>query len=185
MAPIAALDRLAGRLAGELAGRQQRINHAAAHEILRRLEDVVGNHVGGDLPLGLAHLRDEFLLRRDQRLDGLLAETEGREEIRLRQLIGRPLEHHDVGLVADVEDVDVALLELVVGGVGEELTADAADADGADGAGPGDIADHQGGRGAVGGEDVRMTSRPSALSRIAWTWTSLNQPFGKSGRMGR
>ena len=150
------LDGLAGGFAGKLARVQQGVDDAAADEFLGRLEDVVGDDVRGDLALGLADLGREFLLRRDQRLDGFLPETEGGDEVRFRKFVGGAFEHHGLGLVADVEDVDVALLTEFVGGIGDELATDATNTHGANGTGPGDVADEQRRGGAVRCEHVRI-----------------------------
>ena len=64
------------------------------------------------------------------------------------------LDHDDVGLVADVNQVEVAFGALVVGRVDDELAVDAADAHRADRAGERDVGEAEGGGGAVHREDV-------------------------------
>ena len=72
-----------------------------------------------------------------------LAEFQGGVEIRFGDFLRRAFEHDDVGFVADVDDVQIAFRHLDMSRVGDELAVDAADAHGAQRAGPRNIADHQ------------------------------------------
>ena len=77
-------------------------------------------------------------------------------ELSLRQLVGGTFDHDDVGLVADVNEVEVAVETLGLRWVDDELTIDAADAHGTDGAREGNVGDAERGGGAVHGADIRI-----------------------------
>jgi hypothetical protein len=138
------LDGFAGGFAGEFAGGEQRRDDGVTGERARGLEDGLGHDVGGDGAFGFAEFGGEFLLGGDDGLDGFLAELQRGNEVGLGDFVGGAFEHDDIGVIADVDEVEIAALQLVVGGVGDELAFDAADADGADGAGPGDVGDESG-----------------------------------------
>ena len=78
--------------------------------------------------LGFSRDRDEFLDRRDHRLDRLVGELQRFDEAGLGQLIGRAFDHQHVLLVADVDQVEVRLEHLLDRRVGDELAVDLADA---------------------------------------------------------
>jgi hypothetical protein len=133
----------------------------------RALDPVAGDFVGdfkevflgedrGEFAFRLAGEADEFLLGGDEFDDRLLGEMEGLDEFLLGKFVGLALDHDDVGLVADVDEVEVAVFAFGVGRVDNELAIHAADAHGADGAGKGNIGDAEGGGRAVHGEDVRI-----------------------------
>src|SRR6185312_11982866 len=69
---------------------------------------------------------------------------------------GAALDHHDGLLGAGDDDVEVAVLQVGDGGVGDELALAAADADADDRAVPGDVGDVERGAGAGEGEDVGL-----------------------------
>ena len=85
----------------------------------------------------------QFLLRGDHRLDGFLAEFERGIEVGFGDFLGRAFKHDEVVFVADIDEVEIALRHLSVRRVGDELAIDAADANRAQRAVPGNIADHQ------------------------------------------
>ena len=68
--------------------------------------------------------------------------------------LAAPSIHDDVVCVADIDEVEIAFGHLGVGRVGDELAVDAADAHGAQRAGPRNIADHQRAPSADDAEDV-------------------------------
>ena len=86
--------------------------------------------------------------------DGFLGEMQGLDEFLFGEFVGLAFDHDDVGLVADVDQVEIAVCALVVGRVDDELAIDAADAHGADRAGERDVGKAEGGGGAVHREDV-------------------------------
>ena len=94
---------------GELSGSQEGGHESIAGERLGFLEDFVGDDVQGDLALGLACLGGKVLLRGDDRLAAIVAELERRVEVSLGNLLGRTLEHDDVLLVTDIDEVEIAL----------------------------------------------------------------------------
>ena len=120
------------------------------------LENVVRHDGDGDVALFLAGAGGQVFLGLDQGLAAFVAEFEGGHEIGLGDFLGGAFEHHHVGGVADVDEVQVALVHLGVGGVGDEFAGDASDAQRAERAVPGDIAHAQGGGSADDGEDVRI-----------------------------
>ncbi len=142
--------------AGQFAGRQQRRDDAVAGQGFGFLEDFLGHDIERDLALGLADAGGQLFLHGNGRLNGLVAELERGVKVRLADFPGRPLIHDEVGFVADIDQVQVAFEHLAVGGVGDELAVDAAHADRAQRARPGDVADHEGGRGADDRQHVRV-----------------------------
>jgi hypothetical protein len=79
---------------------------------------------------------------------------QGLDEFAFGHFLGRAFDHDDIGLIADVNEVEVALLALRVGGVGDELAVDATDAHRADGTREGNVGDAEGGGGTVHAQDV-------------------------------
>ena len=76
------------------------------------------------------------------------------DELVFRELVGLAFDHDDVGLVADVDEVEIAFSALVVGRVDDELSVHATDAHRTDRAGEGDVGKAEGGGGTVHREDV-------------------------------
>ena len=89
-------------------------------------------------------------------MDRFLGEPQGRDEIDIGDFVRRAFVHDDVMLVADVDEVEVGCGLLLVGRIDDKFAFDAADAGGAQRAGPGNIRNHQGSRGRENGEDVRI-----------------------------
>ena len=145
-----------GAFAVELARREQGRDDAVARQRLGFLEDLVGNDVERDLAFGLAGAGDQFLLRGNRRLNRFLAELKRGVEVRVGDFLGGAFVHHHVRLVADIDQVQVAFEHLGVGGVGDELAADAPDPGRADRAGPRDVAEHQRRRGADQRQHIRV-----------------------------
>ena len=87
---------------------------------------------------------------------GLLTELQRGVEVRFGDFLGRAFIHHHVRLVADIDQVQIALEHLAVRGVGDELAADAPDANRPDRAGPRDVAEHQRRRGADDRQHIRV-----------------------------
>ena len=85
---------------------------------------------------------------------GGLGEFQGGDEIGLRDFVGGTFVHDHVGLVADIDEVEVGLGLLFVGGVHQELTGDAGDTDGAERSIPRNVGNGQRGRSSEDGEDV-------------------------------
>ncbi len=80
----------------------------------------------------------------------------GFDEVFFRKFVGSAFDHDDLVFAADVDVVEVAFLAFGVGGVDDELSVNAADADSAHGFGKGDVGDDEGGGCAVDAEDVRI-----------------------------
>ena len=90
------------------------------------------------------------------RLAGFLGEPQGGDEVLLGDFVAGAFIHDDVGLVADVDEVEVGAALLFVRGVHDELAFDPADAHGAERSGPGDVGDGQRRGGAEDGQDVGL-----------------------------
>ena len=129
-------------------------HHPFAGQGFGFLKNVVRHDADGDVALFLAGAGGQILLRLDQGLAAFVAEFEGGHEIRLGNFLGRAFEHDHVGGVADVDEVQIAVAHLGVGGVGDELPGDAANAQRAQRAVPGNIAHAQRGGSADDGEDI-------------------------------
>ena len=59
--------------------------------------------------LGLADFGGQFLLRGDDRLDGLMGEFQRGIEVVVGNLLGGAFIHHQVGFIADINQVQIAL----------------------------------------------------------------------------
>jgi hypothetical protein len=105
-------------------------------------------------PLRRPGARDELLLELDRLLELAVTPGDGVEHDRLGQDLGPGLDHHDRVTGAGHDEVELALVELARGRVGDELAVDPADADRADGAQERDAAHRERRRGAVHGQDV-------------------------------
>ena len=147
-------DRVDGGFAGQLLRGEQGGDDAITGQGLGGGEDLLGDDGHRDGALGLAGLGGQFFLGGDQGLAGGLGELEGGDEVGLGDFVGGTFVHDHIGLVADVDQVEVGLGLLLVGGVHHELTGDPGDADGTERAGPGDVGHGQRGRGSEDGEDV-------------------------------
>ncbi len=137
------LDRLDRRLARKFAGRQQGGNETVTGERLCFRKDFVGNDVQSDFALFLAGFCGKFFLRGNDGLDGFLRVFQRFIEIGFGNFLGRAFIHHDVFVVADVNQIEIALGHFRVRGVGDEFSADATDANRAKRSGPRNVADHQ------------------------------------------
>lgn len=87
-----------------------------------------------------------------------MAKLERGVEVGFGDFPGRAFIHHDVVLIAHVNEIEIALGLFGMGRVGHELAFDSSDADGPERAGPGNIADHQRRAGADDAENVGIIS---------------------------
>ncbi len=85
-----------------------------------------------------------------------MREFERLHEFLFGKFVGRAFDHDHVVLRADIDEIEVAVLALCVGRVGDELAVHATDAHGADRAVERNVADHERGARAVDGEHVRI-----------------------------
>ena len=83
-----------------------------------------------------------------------MRELERGDEVGLGDLVGRALVHHDVLLVADVDEVEIGPGLLLMGRVGDELTFHAGDTESAQRAGPRDVGHGERGAGSEDREDI-------------------------------
>ena len=107
-----------------------------------------------DFRLGFARGGDEFLDRRDDRLDRLVGELQRFDEAGLGQLVGRAFDHQHVLFVADIDQIEVRLEHLLDRRIGDELAVDLADAQRGDRALPRNVGERERGRRAVDHGDV-------------------------------
>src|SRR5205814_2328942 len=107
-------------------------------------------------PLGFAGARYQILLRGDHWLNRFLAEPERGIEVCVVDFLGRALKHHQVGFVADIDQVEIAVDHLSMGWVGDKLAVYTSDAHSAERAFPGNIADHKRRGSADDGKHVRV-----------------------------
>ena len=137
------LNRFAGIFTGELAGRKQRGNETVAGELLGFVQNFVGNNVKRDFAFLPASLCHQLFLGGDNRLNGLLRVFQRGVKISFRDFPGCAFIHHDVFVVADIDEVEVALGHFRVRRVGDEFSVDATDPNCAKRSGPRNVADHQ------------------------------------------
>ncbi len=115
--------------------------------------------------LGLVDLRGEFLLR-DAEFHGFdVPEFEGLNEVGLGDFVARAFDHDHFFFRADIDEIQIALSALCVRGVRDELSADATDAHGADGARERDVGNHECGARAVDREHVGVVLTVRAHER--------------------
>ena len=128
--------------------------NAGASDAVGDLEEFVFDEEERGLALCLAAGSGEFFLNFDDGLDGVLSEGEGGFELLFGEFAGAAFDHERFGFGADVNEVEIALGIFVMGRVSDELAGNPSDADGGDRTSPRNIGDHEGGRGAVEGEDI-------------------------------
>ncbi len=96
----------------------------------------------------------ELLDHADDFDDDLVAELDGIGDVVFLGLARAGFDHVDVVLGAGDDDVDVAVFELLDGGIDDQLAVDAPDAHVGDGGEEGDVADGDGAAGGDASEDV-------------------------------
>ena len=138
------LERRAGVLAIRFADDLDGLFEAVSQDLRGGGVKAFGGRRGREFPFGFAGFLDQLLLGRDDGKTGFLAGPQGGVEVLFADFIGRAFEHHHVGFVADVDEVQVAGLHFRVGGVGDELSVHPSDARGAERAGPGNVAHAEG-----------------------------------------
>ena len=112
-------------------------------------------HLGAQLKLGIAN-GDH----------ALVAELHGGDHVGVADFLGGAFDHHGQVAAADIDEVQVGSLELLLGGVEDELAIHAAHAHGADGAEEGQLAEHQGGGSGVDAEDVAFVFAVGGHQRV-------------------
>ncbi len=122
---------------GAPAGAEQLVN--------ARLERLIG-HRQGHLGLRPTDLLAQFVLDRADGLDRLVTGFERGQQVLVAHLLGARLNHRDRVERAGDHQVQLGLGELLVGRVDDRRAIDPAHADGADGAGKGNVGDMQRGR---------------------------------------
>ena len=107
-----------------------------------------------NLPLRFPDLLLEVADAGDDFFDFLVGKLDGGVKVGFGDFLGRTFDHDEIFIGADVDEIQIGLFALGVGGVGNELATDSRHADRAEGAGPRNVRDAQRGRSAVNREDV-------------------------------
>src|ERR1039458_9502814 len=147
-------EHVLGRVTGEFARGENRAEDLTADEIAGGRLDFRADGVQFHLTLGLADLLREFLNGRDNFLGVRMGEFDGLHHVRFGNLLASAFDHDQVLLVADVHEVEVAVLALRVRWIDDEFASDAGDAHRGDRAMPGNIGNTQGRGRAVDREHV-------------------------------
>src|SRR5215210_4461452 len=149
------LDRLGGVLAGELVLDRGRLVELLAVRALDLLQQALVDLRDLDLELGrLAGLLAELAHRAAELLDLRVGDVQRVEDLGLGDLVRPRLDHQDGLLGARDHEVEVGREQRLLVRVDDEVALDLADPHGADRHRERDVGDHQGGGGAVHGQDV-------------------------------
>ena len=143
----------------------ERAFDAVAGDLIGDFENLLVHRHQRHLAFRFADLRREFLLDADHFLALTVRELERLDEVLFGNFVGRAFDHDDVVLGADVDEIEIALVALVVRRIGDELAVDAADAHGADRAGERNVGNQSAAEAPL---IARMSGSfsPSALSSI-------------------
>jgi hypothetical protein len=126
-------------------------------------------HLGAQLGLGVADLHD-----------GLVAELHRGDHVGVGHFQRGAFDHDRQVAAGHVDQVDVGVLHLDMGGVQDELAIDAADAHGADGAEERQLAEHEGRGGGVDAEDVALVFAVDGHQRVV-DLHFAEEAFGEQG----
>ena len=99
----------------------ERAFDAIAGDLIGHFENLLVHRHQRHLAFRFADLRREFLLDADHFLRVPVRELERLDEIGFGQFQGGAFDHDDVVFRADVNEIEIALVPLVVGRVGDEL----------------------------------------------------------------
>ena len=87
----------------------------------------------------------KFFLCLNDLCNSSLSEVERLFELCIRNLISSTLDHDDVGLVPDIDEVKIGVFALFEGGIDDKFAIDASNANGADGASEGNVGNRKSG----------------------------------------
>ena len=161
-------------------GGEEGRHEAVAHQGLGFVGDLLGDFQAFDLALGLAHAGDQVLLELNQGLNRILRELQRLHKVRFGDFLGRSFIHDQVLLIADIDEIQIALVAFGMGRIDHELAVDAPEADGSEGAVPRDIADHQGRRGTDDAEYIGIVLAVGAQDD-ALDLYFIEPPLGEEG----
>ena len=128
--------------------------------------------------LGFAGLGHQFFDQADDFDDGLVAELDGVGDFIFFDLPAAELDHVDEMAGAGDDEIHLAVFELLDGGVQDELSLDAADADVGRGDDQGNVADGDGGAGGDAGEDVRIVFAVEG-ENVELNLNFIHEPLGE------
>ena len=137
-----------------LGGGVDRIFDSVTGDGVSDFEKVLLGHGDGVVTLGLTGEFHEFFLGFDDLRNGSLGEVERLFKLSVGNLVSRPFDHNDVGLVPHVDEVEVAVFTLFESRIDHEFSVDASHANGTNGTGEGNIGNRKCGGCAVHGENV-------------------------------
>ena len=120
------------------------------------LENVLVHRHQRHLALRFPDLPGQLFLDPDHLAGVSMRELHRLDEIFLGHFVRRAFDHDHIVFRAHINEVEITLITLVMGRVGDELPVHPADADGADGPGKWNVGNGQRGRRAVDGENVRI-----------------------------
>ena len=118
--------------------------------------DRVGNREEWHAAFGFADCCGEVALGLNDDAHGVAGEVEGFVELRFGKFRGGTFDHDDLLTIADIDEVEVAVLAVGMGRVDDELAIDAADANSADRACERNVRNAKRGGGTVDREHVRV-----------------------------
>ena len=125
-----------------------------ACQTVRDLEDFRLHFEQRHFALRFADLSRELLLDANHFAGVPVRKLERLDELIFRQFVGGAFEHDDVVLSADIDQIEIALLPLGMGRVGDKLAVDTTDAHGPDRAIKRNIGNAERGRGAIDRENI-------------------------------
>ncbi len=134
----------------------ERAFDAVAGDLIGHFENLLIHRHQRHLALRLADLRGELLLDPNHLAGMSVGELERLDEFLFGHFLRGAFDHDDVVFRADVNEIEIARVTLVVRRVRDELAIDATHAHRANRAGERNVGHRQGGRGAVDREDVRI-----------------------------
>ena len=110
----------------------------------------------GIFPLFLAALCDQFLLRLDQSGDMPLCESQRSYKVCLWNLICSTFNHHYIGLISYVDQVQIALSPFLKGRINNQFTINPPHTNRSDWSRKWDIRDRESSRGSIHGHNISI-----------------------------
>ena len=140
----------------DLAGRVDSVLDPVACDLVTDGKQIVLGHRHGVVTLFLAGQLDQLFLGLDQLGHGLLASLESFDKLVFGNFVARTFNHDHVGLVTNVNQVEVASFALLKGRVDDKLAVDPANTHSTDRSCKRDVGNREGRRSTVHGQNVRV-----------------------------
>ena len=125
-------------------------------DLISHFEEIVLNEHKGHDTLHFTSEGSKFFLSFDETLDAFLSKAEGGDEFSLWHFFGGTFDHDDVGLVTDINEVEITIVTLIVRWVDDELTIDTTNTHSADWACERNVGNAKSGGSTVDSKDVRI-----------------------------